>query len=462
MARKRKAVAVQAEMPVRRADAGGIDVGATELYVAVPKERDANPIRCFPTFTQDLHALADWLEQCQIKTVAMESTSVYWIPLFQILEARGIEVCLVNARHVKNVPGRKTDVSDCQWLQFLHSVGLLRASFRPAQAVCSIRSLLRHRESLVQMTGTHIHHMQKSLDQMNLRLHHVISDITGVTGLAIMDAVLAGERDPNVLAKMRNHRIHATQETIAKSLVGDYRAEHVFTLRQSLTAYRSYLKLIAECDTEIQRQMAEMEAKNSVQPPAAGENLPPEQPEPEQPGQPEQPGKPPFQLSKELERILGVDLTAVPGLGPLNIQILLGEIGPDLSKFRNDAAFVSWLGLCPANDISGGAILRTGTRKVKSRAAKILRLAAQTLYRSKTPLGDFYRRMRAKLGAPKAVTATAHKLARIIYHLVTTRTPYDETVFAQQQSRYRKNQEAKLKSKAQELGFQLVPLAAAG
>ncbi len=443
MGRRRKPK-TQAEMPVMRSDAAGIDVGATELYVAVPADRDAEPVRCFPTFTQDLYALADWLEQCQIKTVAMESTSVYWIPVFQILEARGIEVCLVNARHVKNVPGRKTDVSDCQWLQFLHSVGLLRASFRPEQAVCSVRSLLRHRESLVQMAGTHVHHMQKALDQMNLQLHHVISDITGVTGLAIVDAVLAGERDPEVLAKLRNHRIKASEETIAKSLVGDYRAEHLFTLRQSLAAYRSYQKLIADCDAEIQRSLVEIDSKKEV-PPEGGGNALSE--------------KARFLLSEELERILGVDLTKVPSLGPLNIQILLGEIGPDLTKFRNASAFASWLGLCPANDVSGGAILRTGTRKVNSRAAKTLRLAAQTLFRSKTPLGDFYRRMRAKLGGPKAVTATAHKLARIIYHLITTGQAYDETTFAQQQARYRKYQEAKLQGKARELGFQLVPLA---
>ncbi len=211
--------------------------------------------------------MADWLEHCGIKTVAMESTSVYWIPLFQILEGRGLEVCLVNARHVKNVPGRKTDVSDCQWLQYLHAVGLLRASFRPEQTVCAVRSLLRHRESLVQMTGTHVHHMHKALDQMSLQLHHVISDITGVTGLAIMEAVLKGERDPKVLAKLRNHRIKASEETIAKSLVGDYRSEHLFTLRQSLTAFRSYQKLIDDCDEEIHRSLEEMDSKGG--PPAA-------------------------------------------------------------------------------------------------------------------------------------------------------------------------------------------------
>ena len=248
MARKRRtkkgAKANSAMLPVMRPDAAGIDIGATEIFVAVPADRAAENVRCFPTFTQDLYALADWLEQCGIKTVAMESTGVYWIPLFQVLEDRGLEVCLVNARHVKNVPGRRTDVSDCQWLQFLHSVGLLRASYRPEQEVCAVRSLLRHRESLVRMAATHVHHMQKALDQMNLQLHHVISDITGQTGLAIVDAILAGERDPFVLARLRNDRIKASEEVIAKSLVGDYRPEHIITLRQSVGVYRSYQDLL--------------------------------------------------------------------------------------------------------------------------------------------------------------------------------------------------------------------------
>jgi transposase len=447
MARNRKKSTAQAALPVMRKDAAGIDVGATEVYVAVPGDRDPDPVRCFPTFTQDLYALADWLEQCRIQTVAMESTSVYWIPLFQILEARGLEVCLVNARHVKNVPGRKTDVSDCQWLQYLHSVGLLRSSFRPEQAVCAVRSLLRHRESLVQMAATHVHHMQKALDQMNLQLHHVISDLTGTTGLAIIGAVLDGERDPQVLAKLRNHRIKASEETIAKSLVGDYRPEHLFALRQSLAAYRSYQTLIADCERETQRYLEEIDSKNEPSPTPAVQAE-------------ETSENASFNLRDQLERILGVDLTKVPGLGSLNVQMLVGEVGPDLTKFRSASAFASWLGLCPANDISGGAVLRTGTRKVNNRAAKLLRIAAQSLHRSQTPLGDFYRRMRAKLGAPKAITATAHKLARIIFHLITTGEDYDETTFAKQQARYRKHQEAKLHAQAKTLGFQLIPLEA--
>jgi transposase len=288
-----------------------------------------------------------------VKTVAMESTGVYWIPLFQILEDRGFEVCLVNARHVKNVPGRRTDVSDCQWLQFLHSVGLLRASYRPEQEVCAVRSLLRHRESLVQMAATHVHHIQKALDQMNLQLHHVISDTTGQTGLAIMDAILAGERNPWVLAGLRNERIKATEEVIAKSLVGDYRPEQLFTLRQSLAAYRSYQKFIDDCDREIRHFLEEFK--------------PPSRPD----TSPEDKSKAwtktsaaEGMLRSELKRIFGIDLTRIPGIRTGIAQTLFGEIGPDFRKFRSASAFASWMGLCPDNDISGGKVLWVGTRKV--------------------------------------------------------------------------------------------------
>jgi hypothetical protein len=239
-------------------DAAGIDVGASELYVAVAADRDPQPVRSFPTFTRDLHGLADWLEQCGIRSVAMESTSVYWIPVYQILEARGLEVCLVNAQHVKNVPGRKTDVSDCQWLQYLHSVGLLRASFRPPGEICAIRSLWRHRSSLIQMAAEHVLHMQKALDQMNLQIHRVLNDITGVSGLKILDAILAGQRDPLTLARLCHGGVKSSEDTIAKSLEGDYRTEHLFALRQSLTAFRYYQQLVVEVDREIELHMGEL------------------------------------------------------------------------------------------------------------------------------------------------------------------------------------------------------------
>ena len=428
-------------------NAAGVDIGATEIYIAVPGDRDPQPVRCFSTFTEDLHAAADWLKACHIETVAMESTGVYWIPLFQILEARGFQVFLVNAHHVKNVPGRKSDVSDCQWLQYLHSVGLLRASFRPEQAVCTVRSILRHREGLVQMASSHVQHMQKALDQMNLQLHHVISNITGLTGIRILDAILAGERNPHQLAKLRDRRVKAAEETIAKSLVGDYRREHLLTLRQSLAAFRQYQDWIADCDREIAQYLEQFESKLDP---------PPGPTSPSEDGSKPKTSEPRFDLQTHLHRIFGVDLTQVPGIQVLTTQTLLAEIGPDLSRFEDGSALASWLGLCPDNRISGGKVLSVKTRKVKNRAATALRVAAQALHHSQSFLGHFYRRMRAKLGAPKAITATAHKLARIIYHMVTTGQAYDETICAQNELQNRQRLEARLRKQARELGLQVV------
>ena len=426
-------------------NAAGVDIGATEIYGAVPGDRDPQAVRCFPTFTEDLHAAAAWLKACHIETVAMESTGVYWIPLFQILEARGFKVFLVNAQHVKNVPGRKSDVSDCQWLQYLHSVGLLRGSFRPEQAVCSVRSILRHRDSLVQMGSSHVQHLQKALDQMNLQLHHVISDITGTTGIAILEAILAGERNPHTLAALRDRRIKASADTIAKSRVGDYRREHLFTLRQSLATFRHYQELIAACDREIAQSLEEFESK--LDPPV-------DPPSPSNDGSKPKASEPSFDLQTHLHRIFGVDLTQVPGINVLTAQTLLGEIGPDFSRFPSGPEFASWLGLCSDNRISGGKVLSVKTRKVKNRAATALRMAALSLHRSQSFLGHFYRRMRAKLGAPKAITATAHKLARILYHMVTTGHAYDETICAQNEVQNRKRMEARLRKQAREFGLQ--------
>jgi transposase len=428
-------------------DAAGIDVGASEVYIAVPPDRDAQPVRRFATFTEDLHTAANWLKACKIKTVAMESTGVYWIPLFQILEAREFQVLLVNARHVKNVPGRKSDVADCQWLQYLHSVGLLRGSFRPEQLVCSVRSILRHRDSLVKLACVHTQHMQKALDQMNLQLHHVISNINGSTGMAIVEAILAGERNPQALARLRDPRIKASEATIAKSLVGDYRREHLFTLRQSLVAYRHYQELIAACDSEIEQYLEKFEPKVDPQ-----QHPLPKSKESRQPRRNELR----FDLRTHLYRIFGVDLTQVPGLNPLTANTLLTEIGPDLSRFANASAFASWLGLCPDNRISGGKVLFVKTRMVKNRAAMALRIAAQSLHRSHSSLGQYYRRMRAKLGTPKAITAVAHKLARIVYHLLTTGKPYDESICAQHDLQYHQRFEARLRKQASALGFDLM------
>jgi transposase len=442
--KRRKHRKLDRSLPEMRPNAGGIDVGATEIFVAVPADRDQDSVRSFPTFTQDLHELADWLKQCRVDTVAMESTGVYWIPLFQILEAREIEVHLVNAQHVHHVPGRKSDTLDCQWLQYLHSVGLLKASFRPEQAVCEIRSLMRHRESLVEMSCVHVQHMHKSLDQMNLQIHHVISDITGVTGLAIVDAIVAGNKDPKELAKLRDHRIKASAETVTKSLVGNYRAEHIFTLKQSLTAYRHYQQLIGDCDQEVQRRIQVFDSRNSG-PGAPVEAGPSAAPDPRR-----------FDLHSHLERIFGVDLTLIPGFECLRIQTLLSELGPDLSKFQTADAFCSWLNLCPKDGSSAGRRIRAPKVKTKNRATQTFRFAAQSLHNNQSYLGGFYRSQRARYGAPKAIKNTAHKLARIFYHLVMTRRPYDETVFAKLEMHNQQRRFRKLQSLAKQMGFSLV------
>ena len=441
--RKRKHGKVDRSLPVMRPNAGGVDLGATEAVVAVPADRDAESVRSFPTFTQDLHALVDWLQQCRVDTVAMESTGVYWIPLFQILEARGIEVHLVNAQHVHHVPGRKSDVLDCQWLQYLHSVGLLKASFRPEHAVCEIRSLMRHRENLVQMACVHVQHMQKSLDQMNLQIHHVISDITGVTGLAIVDAIVAGNTNPQELAKLRDYRIKASVETVTKSLVGDYRPEHIFTLKQSLTAYRYYQQLIADCDQEVHRRILDFDSPNG--PTATSDAA-------------DSPETPPtgFDLHSHLERIFGVELTRIPGFDTLRIQTIFSELGADLSKFPTDDSFASWLNICPKEGTSAGRRIRGRKIKTKNRVTLAFRLAALSLHNNKSYLGDYYRAQRARHGALKATKNAAHKLARIFYHLVTTRQPYDETVFAKLETRNQQRRLRKLQSLARQYGYTLV------
>lgn len=431
-------------------DAAGIDIGATEIYVAIPDDhRASETMRCFDTFTQDLHEAARWLQSCKIKSVAMESTGVYWIPIFQVLETYGFEVLLVNARHVKNVPGRKTDVQDCQWLQYLHSVGLLRGSYRPARDVCAIRALLRHRDSMVKISTTHIQHIHKALTQMNLQIHNVISDITGLTGLAIVDAILAGEHNPKKLATLKHGRIKASDSVIEKSLEGNYLPEHLFTLKQALQSYRHYRQMIGACDKEIESYLIDFESR--IDP----EKNPP--PLPRIKKSKPKGNEPDFNLHSHLYRVFGTDLTQVDGVSVLTAQTIFAEIGPNLSKFPTVNHFCSWLGLCPNNKISGGRILASKTRPGSNRAAQALRLAAHALWRSQSYLGHYYRRMRARHGTPKAITATAHKLARIIFHLIKTSKTYDETVFADQENLHKQRLERNLKKQANFLGFQLVP-----
>lgn len=441
--------------PVLHPDAAGIDIGARQLWVALPPERCPEPVRVFDTFTEDLQAVAAWLKEHGITTVAMESTGVYWIPVFQILETAGIEVCLVNAHHAKNVPGRKSDVSDCQWLQYLHAVGLLRGSFRPPDAICAARTLLRHRATLVAAAASHVQHMQKALVQMNVRLQHVLSDLSGTSGLAIIDAILAGERDPARLAQLRDPHVKASAATITKALVGDWRGEHLFTLKQAREQYRYSQTLIAECDAEIERCLAQLRSQ-----------VDPTQTPPPGPAGPSRSRKGELRLQHadlrtELYRVLGVDATQIPGLGTSSVASLVCHLGTDLAAFPGAACFASWLGLCPAPQVSGGRVLKRGTRDVKHPVATLFRLAAQALHHSESYLGAYYRRMRAKLGAPKAITATAHKLARIYYHLVTTKQAYDESVFAKNEAREAKRRVERLQREAKALGLVLSPPAAA-
>ncbi len=430
--------------------AGGIDVGAREIYVAVPPGTCARTVRCFATFTEDLHALRDWLKECGVTTVAMESTGVYWIPLFQILEAAGIEVCLVNARHCKNLPGRKTDVQDCQWLQHLHAVGLLRGSFRPADEVCAVRTILRHRDTLVRGASRCVSHLHKALTQMNVQLQHVISDLTGVTGQAILEAILAGERDPQKLAALKDRRIKASRDVIAKSLRGDWRAEHLFTLAQSHELWRKHQALIAACDEEIARLLAQFDSRVDVNTAPLGEartsHKKPQRNEPQ------------FAARAECYRVLGVDLTTVPGLQAPTVLVLVSELGPGFAeKFPTAKHFGSWLGLCPDNRITGGKVYSVRTRDVKSRVAEALRLAAQSLNRAQNYFGDLYRRWKARLGGPKAITAMAHKLARVLWHLLKYKEPFKPEVFAKEEAKMKRRQLARLHNLAATLNHQLIP-----
>jgi transposase len=431
-------------------NAAGLDIGAEEIYACVPADRDEQPVRAFPTFTVDLHALADWLEASGIETVAMESTGVYWIPTYEILEARGFRVCLVNANHLKNVPSRKSDVVDCQWTQQLHTYGLLRSSFRPSEKICALRALARHRDNLIRYRAAHIQHMQKALELMNIKLTQVVSDITGVTGMSIIRSIVAGEQDPRVLAGFRNTRCARSEDEIANALQGNYKPEHLFVLKQAVAQYDFYHQQILECD-------AEMETMYAALPPAESDDeaCPPPKPKGGKPRK----NQAHFDLASSLYQIVGVDLTAIDGLDALSVQSIITEIGIDVSSWPTVKHFTSWLCLAPYNVKSGGKVLRTGSKKTKNRANTAFRLAAQSLSRSDSALGAFYRHMRAKHGPGKANKATAHKLARIVYHMLKNRTAYADPGQTYYEEQYRDRTLRNLKRKAAKLGMQLVPQA---
>ena len=429
-------------------NAAGIDVGASSHFVAVPADRTEQPVQEFEAFTADLYRLADWLTGCGVETVAMESTGVYWIPLFGVLEERGFEVMLVDPRRIKNVPGRKTDVLDCQWLQQLHTYGLLSGAFRPDEDIRRLRSYLRQRAMLVEHATQHVQHMQKALTQMNVKLHHVISDITGKTGMDIIGAIVQGERSPRRLAQLRDPRTKSDERTIAKSLRAHWRKEHLFELTQALELYRTYQAKIAECDWEIEAQLEQFEDRSDGEPPA---------PNGKKRNQKNAPG---FDVQGHLYRMTGVDLTHIDGVDGYTALKVISEIGTDMTKWPSAKHFASWLGLSPNNRITGGKVISSRTKASANRAAAALRLAANALHRSGSARGAFLRRKKSHLGSPKAITATAHKLARIIYSMLRYGQDYVDAGAEYYESQYRHRALRAAQQRAAHLGYQLVPISA--
>ncbi len=433
--------------------AAGVDIGAHEIMACVPGSDHTQIVRPFGTYTADLHALTDWLFQHHIQTVAMESTGVYWIPLFETLEAAGLECCLISATSIKRFPGRKSDVLDCQWIQTLHSYGLLASSFRPAADLVALRTLLRHRAQLIEHRSPHVLHMQKALLQMNLQLSQALSDVTGETGQRIIRAIVAGERDPHKLATLRNYRCKKDEAEIAQALTGTWRAEHLFVLRQSLALFDFYTTQIHLCDEEIERiygliRPAWGEAPNDMM----HNTLPATKAHSHSKNAPKA-----VQVRVHLKRITGVDLVAVHGLSASLAQTIVAEVGTDMSKFPNEKNFCSWLGLAPHNDISGGKVLKSRTLKTRNRAGQAFRLAAASVVRADCAPGAFYRRLKARLGPAQAIVATAHLLARIVYRMLKFKMEYQAMGAEAYDQRFREREIKYLHRKAARLGLILAP-----
>jgi transposase len=428
-------------------DAAGIDIGNESHYVAVPPSRDPQPVRCFGCVTAELKRMAEWLKQCGIRTVALQSTGVYWIAVYDILEEAGLEVYLVNARETKNLPGRKTDVQESQWLMKLHTYGLLRNSFRPSQEIRTLRTYWRQRQDLVRSTGRHIQRMQKALTQMNIQLANVISDISGVTGQAILKAILDGERDPRELAAYRDCRIEASQEAIAQALEGNWQEDQLFLLRQEQAGYEFCQKQIAECDRQLAQYLGQMQDRSQ------GATLPEET---RKGRRNKKKGHPQFNLREELFRMTGTDLTQIHGIDVMAAMTVVSEVGWDMSKWKTENHFVSWLKLSPDNKISGGKIIGKGRMPTNNRAATVLRMAATTLRESDSYLGAQFRRFRARLGPPVATKAMAAKLARLIYRMLRYGMKYADQGAELYDAQYRKQQVMHLKRKAAQLGLQII------
>jgi len=445
--RRPKGNSISKGLPIVHRHAAGMDIGSTFHVVAVPADEDAEPVRKFSSFTGDLHRLADWLKRVGITTVAMESTGIYWVPVYEILEERGFEVVLVNARDAKNVPGRKTDVNDAQWLQRLHECGLLRASFRPQETIVALRTYLRHRERMIEFTASHIQHMQKALMQMNLQLHHVVSDITGLTGMQIIRAIVQGTRDPAILSKFRDVRCKASEATICQALTGNYRAEHLFSLRQAVELYDTYQEKIYDCDKEIECCLNQLNANREV--PAV------EVPKRRQ----SRPSKnePAIDIQSSLFTLVGgIDLTQIHGLGPYSALRIVAECGTDMTRWPTVKHFTSWLTLAPGNKISGGKVLSSQTRRSSNRATSLFRIAAIGVGKTNTAMGAFFRRLAARVGKAKAVTATARKIAVLFYYTLRYGWAYQDPGVDYYEARYRQRTLDNLRRRADLLGFKLV------
>jgi transposase len=428
-------------------DAAGVDVGGSEHWVAISPDRDPEPVRRFGCFTADVREMGRWLVEKGVRSVAMQSTGVYWMPVFEVLEQQGLEVYLVNAQHTKNVPGRKSDVQECQWLLKLHAFGLLNNSFQPTDEIRIARTLWRQRSNLVAEASSVIQRMQKVLTEMNVQLSNVLSDVSGMSGMKIIGAILEGERDPWKLATFVEPEVKAKPEDIAKSLEGNWREELLFVLRQHVELYRIYQEKITDCDLQLRKHLESLGSKVDLKTQPIG-NRPK--------GKKKSKNAPGFDLRTELYRITGIDWTQINGIDVLTAQTVIAEAGADLSAFPSEKQFASWLGLCPTNEQSGGKILNRRTRKVVNRATVAFRNAALTLLRSQSYLGAQYRRLRTRLGAPKAITAMARKLACLFYRLIKHGQPYVDKGTEYYEARYREQQIRSLAKRAQKLGLQLV------
>ena len=421
-------------------NAAGIDVGASSHWAAVPPQSTDAPVRQFGVTTDELKALAAWLLACGVDTVALESTGVYWIPVYEMLEQHGLKVWLVDARQLKYVPGRKSDVQDCQWLQRLMSLGLLRAAWRPDGEVCVVRAIARQREVLLSQQASWVQRMQKALVQMNIQLTEVLSDVMGASGQAIIRAIVGGERDPHGLARHRHGRVKAKREQVVQALTGNWREEHLFVLEQAVAMYDDIAGHLGACDAKLQQLLSERSrgALDLGKAPRAGSKQ-----------------RAQFDVRQQLADWAGVDLTRMPGLNVTAVMKILSELGPDLSRFVNVKHFCSWLGLCPGTKISGGKVLSSSSKRTANRVRQALKMAAMSLSRCDSALGAYYRRLRARMDKPRANTAAAHKLARLVYFMLTRGQAYVEQGQQRYEQQQRERSIASLQRRAAELGFDL-------